>query len=148
MTKLAAFEGKETLSAGVEIRNAAGGLNEALNVDAAEWHQGDEVTVTLRCTVDKVRFDPIKDTGGNRRVHILTATSAAVIEDDLVAEILDEQAERIQRAKEAAEGVSRLPTEEELVRQHELGEHAEGLVEGCPSCDEKAEAEEREASGS
>lgn len=134
---LTPFEGIPTVAVGIEIRNAAGGLNEALAVDPAEWHQGDEVTVVLRCNVDKIRFDNAKDTDGNRRVHILSAFDAAVIDSDIVDEQLDEQRRRIEEAK----GLQRLDFDgTELAAAHEAGDHASGLVDGCPECDTERDA--------
>lgn len=136
-TELTPFEGDDVLSAGVEIRNAAGGLNEAMKIDAAEWHKDDEVVVALRCSVTKIRFEPIKDTDGWRRVHILDASTAAVIDSDVVEKLLSAQAEKIRRAKEAEKGTQRLPLEEELQAAHDEGDHADGLMAGCPACDEE-----------
>lgn len=136
---LTPFEGRDTEAVGIEIRNAAGGLNEALSVDPAEWHRDEEVTVVLRCNVDKIRFDPVKDSDGNRRVHILTANAATVVDGDIVKEQLEEQQRRIEEAK----GVERLPFDEglaaDLSAAHEAGAHRE-LAPGCPECDAEAEA--------
>lgn len=141
MGKLGTFEGLDVLNAGLEIRNAAGGLNESMKVDPETWHKDEEITVVMRCKVDKIRFDPVKDLDGWRRVHILSATEAAVIDDSIVAEVIDEQARRIEEAK----GIHRLPIAQQ--EAHERGEHAEALVEGCPACDAEAEAEAAEAGG-
>lgn len=135
MSKLAKFEGRQVLTAGLEIRNAAGGLNEALKVDPEEWHHGDEVHVVLRCDVTKLRFDPIKDMDGFRRVHILTANEATVIDGTLVAEALSEQAKRI----EEAAGIRRLALLSEVRAAHDRGEHTK-LVEDCELCAEEAAA--------
>lgn len=134
------FEGDEVLAAGMEIRNAAGGLNEAMSIDPVELHKGDEITVVLRCVVDKIRFDPVKDTSGLRRVHILLANDAAIVDDDVVSDALDRQADRIRRAKEEASGMIRLPYGDDLQDAHASGGHADGLVDGCPDCDSEAAA--------
>lgn len=102
---LTAFESDPVLSAGVEIRNAAGGLNQALGIEPGEWHKQERVVVVLECDVSKIRFDPVKDTDGWRRVHILTATTAAVVDHELVADVLEAQRVKI----EQAQGVERLP---------------------------------------
>lgn len=129
--KLTKFEGRKVDAVGIEIRNAAGGLQDAMKVDPEEWHLEDEITVVIRCRVTKIRHDPLKDTDGLRRVHILTAEEATVIEDDLVADALDEQKRRIEEVL----GVQRLPIE--LIAAHEEGGHAEESVDGCPLCDEE-----------
>lgn len=136
---LTKFEGRKVDAVGLEIRNAAGGLNESMKVDPVELHIDEEITVVLRCMVTKVRHDPLKDTDGLRRVHILTASDATIIEDELVADALDEQKKRI----ELASGVQRLPVE--LVEAHMNGEHAQDLIEECPKCMEELDAEAKEA---
>lgn len=106
--KLSPLEGKEVLSAGMEIRNAAGGLNEALKIEPVEWHHGDRVTVVLDCEMSKLRFDPVKDSDGLRRIHILTADEATIIDRSLVEEALEAQRIKI----EEAAGVQRLALEQ------------------------------------
>lgn len=138
---LGKFEGRKVDAVGLEIRNAAGGLNEAMKIDPAEFHIDDEVTVVMRCTVTKVRHDPLKDTDGLRRVHILTAGEATIIDDELVSDVLEKQKIRI----EEATGVTRLPIE--LVDAHQRGEHAQDLIEECPKCLEELDAEAKEAKG-
>lgn len=135
--KLTKYRGREVLSTGVEIRNAAGGLNAALKVDPEEYEVDDEITVVMRCVVDKHRHEKVKDTDGLRLVHILSANEAAVIDDAIVAAALDEQAKRI----EEASGIHRLPIA--LQEAHDKGEHTE-LVEGCPSCDQEVAAKAAE----
>lgn len=132
-SQLADFEGVAVSTASVEIRNAAGGLQDALKVSPESWHHGDEMTIVLRCSVTKIRFDPIKDSEALARVHVLTASDATVIDSAAVEDALDDQARRI----EEHAGVVRLPF---LVSAHEAGEHASGLVDGCPSCQEEIDA--------
>lgn len=129
---LTAFEGDPVLSAGVEVRNAAGGLNEALGVEPVEYHKDDTVVVILECDVSKIRFYPVKDTDGWRRVHILTATNAAVVDKSLVEDVLEAQRIKIEEAK----GISRLPFGgEDPVEAHNRGDHDDEAVEGCPECE-------------
>lgn len=148
-TTLDDFEGQKVLAAGIEIPGAAGGLREALGVDPVQLHKGDEVFVLLRCTTDKVRFDPVKDTAGLRRVHILAVEEGMLVDGELVEEHLAASRARIAEAKlarEAAEkgGVLQYPTDEELLAAHEAGEHAAGLVEGCVECQKEIDAEAAE----
>lgn len=105
MAKLSPFDGREVLGAGVTIRNAGDGLSQAMGVDPVELHHSEEVTIAVRCVVDKVRFDPVKDTEGLRRIHVLKAGDASIIDDALVAEALDAQRVKIEEAR----GVKRLP---------------------------------------
>lgn len=105
---LSEFEGLEVHEVGVEIPNAAGGLQDAMKFDPVEWHHGDEHFIVLRCEVKKVRHEPIvKDDfdGPQRRVHVLHVDQAAPIAAEHVQKELNTYQERIQKAKEEAEGV-------------------------------------------
>lgn len=99
------FEGKEVLSSGVEMPGASGGLNKALVVDDIEWHHKDKGVLVIEYEVTKVRFDPVKDTNGLQRIHVLKVTNASQVDTDLVADLLAEQAKRV----EESQGVHRLP---------------------------------------
>lgn len=169
MADLTPFEDKEVASVGVEIPNAAGGLQDAMKFDPVELHHGDEGYLVLHWSVAKVRFDPIPKTEALRRVHVFHAEDAALIDADLVAEHLAKQRERIEtekarlaREKEREQGVETLPgadgrpgvdDEEEERRilsiHHAQGLHADppkggGMVPGCQECDDERDAEERE----
>lgn len=129
---LTPFDGKDVLSAGIAIRNAGDGLSEALSVDPQEFHHGEKVYVVLECEVDKVRFDPVKDSDGLRRVHVFKAGTATIVDESIVATQLDDQRRKI----EAAAGVRRLEFDEELSAQHREGEHDETPHADCPMCAE------------
>lgn len=105
MPQLTPFESRDVASIAIIVRNTGDGLSEAVAVDPVELHVGDEVTVAMRCTVEKIRFDPIKDTDSLRRVQILKAGEATFLESETVNSALDEQLQRI----EASKGVQRLP---------------------------------------
>jgi hypothetical protein len=111
--RLAPFEGQEVITTGVEISNAAGGLNDALSVDPQSWMHGDSLIVVLRCDVTKVRFDPVKGAEDKlRRVHVMRATDATVGEEGLLDDLerlINEQRDRIRRSREAEEGIDPLP---------------------------------------
>jgi glucokinase len=141
---LAAFDGKAVLSAGIAITGAGDGLSEALAVEPQEFHHGEKVYVVIETEVAKVRFDPVKDTEGLRRVHFLKAGTATIVGESVVAEALEEQKRKIEEHR----GISRLELGDELERQHRAGEHEAGYVEGCDMCDDlKAEAEAAGAGG-
>jgi hypothetical protein len=149
-TDLGEHEGDKVLSVGIEIPGAAGGLREALKIDPVVKHRGDEVLVLIRAKVGKLRYDPVKDTNGVRRVHVLDVDSAALVEGEVFEHALDEMAERIKLAVEAAQGIKRLDfggDEEKAAKaaEHEDGQHASGLVAGCPLCDEEQDATDDEA---
>lgn len=145
---LSDFENLPVRQAGVEIPGAAGGLREAMKIEPQEFHMGDEGTIALNYKVQKVRFEPIdKDDpeGDQRRVHVFAVTGAAFVDSASVQSDIDAQTERIRLAKEKAQGVARLPLdppdENQLLADHEAGDHAEGLVAGCPSCDLEVDLE-------
>lgn len=148
---LSDFEGLPVVEAGIEIPGAAGGLREAMKIDPATFHKGEQVFVVLECRVGKVRFDPIDADyldGPQRRVHVFVVTGATMVDGDLVRTQLTDQAEKIRLAKEAAQGVTRLPyTDDEFVhaQAHAAGEHADGLVASCPVCETERVAVEAEA---
>lgn len=142
---LTPFEDKEVVEAAIEIPNAAGGLRDAMEIDPQEFHHGERRTIVLDCVVKKVRFDEVKKNEDRLvRVHVFSAESATFIDRSVVEDALSEQAEKIARYREAEKGVQRLPTDEELLAQHEAGGHADELVEGCVECDRELEAEEAE----
>lgn len=154
---LTPFDGRQVLRTSIAVSNAGDGLSEALRIDPREFHHGEVVHVVLECSVDQVRFVPLdpKDAHGPLvRSHRLKAGTATVVDADLVQEQIDRQRMRIEKAREAAAGVQRIPgmagwSDEEteaLLAEHLDGQHASGLREGCPSCDEERQAEDDEVS--
>lgn len=145
-SKLEGYKGRDVLRTTIAIRNAGDGLSEAMAIDPEELPIGSTVYVVLECEVDKHTHAPIKEAPDCLTLkQVLKAGTATLVDASLVSQMLDEQADKITRAKEAAAGVSRLPYGEELQRAHEAGDHADGLVEGCPTCDAERDAEESEA---
>lgn len=142
---LAPFEGSPVRQAGIEIPGAAGGLREAMKIDPQEFHKGERVFIVLECVVGKVRFDPIDKTapdGDQRRVHVLDVEGATIVDESIVREHLDAQAERLEAAGRARTG-ARTFDDVDLVEEHATGAHAEeGYVDACPEC--AAERAERD----
>lgn len=165
------FDGRDVLATTIAITNAGDGLSKAMKINPTEFHHGDKVYVVLETVVSKVSFSPLADgTQELVRVHTLAAGNATIVDADLVKAHLDQQAERIQAAVDEAKGRVNLDgepgwladsggpvadeDEEALVlrRNHMAGNHADGLMEGCPVCDEEqaldaAEAAEAEGDG-
>lgn len=121
--KLTPFDGREVLNTTVAIRNAGDGLSKAMEIDPIELHHGDSVYVVLECEVEKLRFDPIKDTQALSRVHMLKAGVATLVDEALVADALDAQ----RRAIEEAAGVQRLPLGEPGDTEDDEDEVLEGM---------------------
>lgn len=92
------FEGKKVLATSLAVTNTGDGLSEALAVDPQILHQGDRGAILLEYEVAKVRFDPVKDTHGLTRVHILKAKTGTLLDLEEAAERLEEQRRRIAEA--------------------------------------------------
>jgi len=142
MAELGEFDGRDVLRTSIAVTNAGDGLSEAMKVDPQVLHLGEKVTVVLECEVAKIRHEPIRDTDALNRVQILRAGTATIIDAEVVKEAIDAQREAIERAKDLLSGQTRF--EHELRSEHVLGEHADGLVEHCPLCQEEADAETKE----
>lgn len=148
---LTPFDGKPVLRTTISVTNAGDGLSEAMAIDPRELHHGEVVHVVLECEVAKVRFDPIKDAPDHlTRVHQLRAGTATIVDAAMVQDVLDRQRLAIEKAKEAAAGIARLPGTEPwdaeadaLAAEHLDGQHAAGLREGC---EYERQAEQDEAS--
>ena len=106
--ELGDFEGKPVLVTSVAVTNAGDGLSAALGVDPQILHQGDRGAILLEFEVSKVRFEPVKDTNGLNRVHILKASTGTLLDLDEVRDKLDAQRRRI----EEAEGTLQLPLDD------------------------------------
>lgn len=102
--KLHRFEGRDVIATKIAITNAGDGLSKALAIDPEELLIGDTVFVVLECTVGNISFTQVKDTDSLVRVQKLKAGPATIVDRDLVAAQLAEQATRI----EEAAGVHRL----------------------------------------
>lgn len=144
---LGSFEGTPVSGTGIEIPSAAGGLREALKIDPQVLHKGQRVMVLLDCEVGKIRHDPVKDSEEWNRVHILATNGATIVDGEVFDEALAAQADRIQKAKDAETGQQRTDDALEHAAAHDKGDHAGGLVDGCPQCDAEVEAIESERDG-
>ena len=107
VSALEPFGGRPVTQTGLEIANAAGGLQKALAVEPREFEHQDEAYIVLKVECRKVRFeevDPDDDATGLRRVHVFHAESAAFIDGDVVKKVLTEQSEKIEAAIREAQG--------------------------------------------
>lgn len=106
---LGEFEGAPVTQVGVEIRNASGGLNDALEVDPVVLHGGDTVWVVLQCDVTAINHKPVKGAEGNwQRVHVMRATDVTLMDAPAVKKAINDQRSRIQKYREAQKGVQRM----------------------------------------
>lgn len=137
MTDLGEFEGSPVLGSAIAVRKAGDGLSEALKLDPIVLHQREKVYVVLECEVGPIKFVPVKDTDGVRRVQDLIAGTATIMDAPVVKEAIEAQADRIQHAKDQAAGKATFD-DGLLVLDHQEGKHADGLVEFCALCDDEA----------
>lgn len=145
MPELTPFEGRDVLRTSIAITRAGVGLSEAMKVEPREFHHGDRVYVVLETTVAKVQhvpYDKDDEFGPLVRVHSLTAGTATIVDEELVAAHIAAQAERNLKAREEAAGITRLPIGDaddaelaELEADLEASENAPG-VEGEPAPDD------------
>lgn len=140
------YQGRKVARTTISIRNAGDGLSEGLSIDPQVLPLGATVHVVLECTVVGHDHDVMKQAPDLLVLdQVLKAGTGTLIDSDVVKEAITQQADRIQRAKDEAAGRTRLPLPDELQAQHDEGGHADGLVPGCPSCDDEAAAEAAEA---
>ena len=148
---LSPFEGTPVIATSIEVPGLSGGLNDALRVDPVEMHMEDEGVLIIKGAVKKIRFDPVKDSECVERVHIWRVVEATVVDESVVADILEAQRQRIQAAvieAEKREGIHRLPLaevgdeddpEQVMTLQHNAGAHQDGLRRDCALCALEAE---------
>lgn len=99
------FEGRVVVATNVAITGAGDGLSEAMSIDPRELALGERVHVVLECETVKIRYEELKDSSTLRRVHVLKAGLATLVDSELVAGAL-----ALQRVKlDEARGVQQLP---------------------------------------
>lgn len=130
MAELKTFEGHPVTEVGVEMPNAAGGLQDAMKLDPVEMEIADEGFIVLAYQVKKVRHEPIdKDDyeGPLRRVHVLHVTEAALIDGDVVQGHMESERERIKKLKDEAAGTMALDLDGDDGDDLPLGDNDEEL---------------------
>lgn len=142
---LGEFDGRDVLGTSIQVTNAGDGLSDAMKIDPQVMHIGDRVFVVLECEVAKVRYDPIRDTDALTRVQILRAGTATIVDGKMVSDAIEQQRDKIERAKDQLTGQTRM--EHELRSAHVMGDHADALAEHCPLCEQEQEAAAAEAAG-
>lgn len=148
--ELGTFEGDPVDSATIRVMNAGDGLSESLKTDPRLMHRGDEVFVVLRTKVKRVTFDPLDAAddqfdGPAERVHVLKTLSATIVDAELVSDALVTQEGRNAERREKEKGQGQLDgldaATAALLKAHKAGKHGpkqDGMVDGCPECDEEA----------
>lgn len=135
-SELGVFEGKPVTRTAIKLTKAGDGLSEALKIDPQLLHMGDTLYVVVECAVADVNFKPTKDDPDLvTRVHSLVAGTAVIVDPDLVQDMVEAQREKNLRAREAAQGVKRLPGHGDLDSDHDAGLHDDMPEPGCPQCE-------------
>lgn len=146
---LGEFEGHPILRSQVKITRAGDSLSPALKIEPVALHHDERTWIVLEGRIVDVQHPGVPDTNGVARTHVFRTEAATLVDGALVAEVMAAQAEKIRVAKEEAAGITRLPYSDEpdLIEAHNAGEHADGLVGGCPECDAELQSIEDEAAG-
>ena len=113
-TKLGSFDGRDELATSIKVTNAGDGLSEALATEPQILHTGDVVYVLLKTEVGPIRHVPIKETKGYTREHTLVSGAATIVDDDYAVQAIEDQQDRIQRAKDSSVGQGRLDDPDDL----------------------------------
>lgn len=109
------FDGRPVVRTTLKVTKAGDGLSPALQLDPQVFRIGQRVTLILDGVISDVDhrvakgYDATEDDAPLQRLHTFETESAMVIDRGAVAEALDAQAEKIRLAREAAEGIQRLP---------------------------------------
>lgn len=106
---LPTFEGDAITELGMSIPGAGGGFREPLAMDPslvalmAPVTKGDVIYVVLELVKANVHMDPAKGGEGWKRVDIFDVNGVAVVDGDLVSEVINDQRSRVDAAKQAIE---------------------------------------------
>jgi hypothetical protein len=107
-----------------------------VKVDPMKIRAGDKVYVLYEAVCTDVAHPPEKrhdpGFGGVYEVPDLDAGTATFVDAELVQEMIDKQAERNRRWESEQAGQAEL-RDEELIREHDAGLHADP-AEHCPRC--------------
>lgn len=117
--KLRDFEGLPVERTTIALTNAGDGLSQAMKIDPSEYHVGDKAYLIIEGECTKVAFLPLtasEPDGAQVRLHTFRAGTATVADGELIRDLIAAQAEKNLRAKEAEQGVQRLPLTEESER--------------------------------
>lgn len=114
------FEGRQVAASRISIVGAGDGLSDALDIEPIALKHGQEVQVVLRCVVRDVDHVPLKKGESSilARKHVLATMDATLLLGDtegavVVKELLADNADRIQRAKDSMAGQGRLDDDPE-----------------------------------
>ncbi len=153
---LTPYLGEEVLAVKVSVSNTGDGLSKSMGVDPIEPRVRERLCVVFDCEITAHYHQAIANSPkGLELVLRMRAEDATIVPRELVQDLLDNQKKRI----EEKVGIHQLQTkgapgeagwdedQQVLATQHRAGVHGDdaGLRDGCPLCDEEAEAMRQEA---
>lgn len=109
------FEGRQVVAAAVRVTNAGDGLSEAMRLDPQDLQHGEEIWLVVKGHVSKVAYEQIPKSEGTllQRVHTVKAAECVMVAPDEVEELLKREKDRVLKLREAEQGVSRLPLDDD-----------------------------------
>lgn len=120
--KLGSFEGKQEVSARVQIAGVNDSLTTPLSALPRAWKSGERLPILVWVKVETLRHDPAKEGSGCVRVHLTEAYEAAVldhIDEALLNDLLSTQREAVaayeadqERLRDEAKGIHKLPLDQ------------------------------------
>jgi hypothetical protein len=107
-TGLPDYEGLPTKRTSIAVTNTGDGLTNAMAVEPILYAVGSTQYVVIECTVDKHGHAIIDGEAAYEVEQKFKGGVGMVVDADLVKPMIDKQRERVQLAKEKAEGTMRL----------------------------------------
>lgn len=110
MGRLPDFEGFEVDRSTIKVTRAGDGLSPSLKVEPRALHQGEDVTLVLRCHVHKVIHESGREEDGPlTRVHVLATDEAFLADPGEVQALVSRERSRIKRLADEAAAREPLP---------------------------------------
>lgn len=106
------YLGKPTVRTTIAVTNTGDGLSQAMAVDPVVYEPGSTQYVVIECEVPSHTFDLMEGGEAYELKQKLKGGVAVVVDADLVKQVIDEQRERIRKARDAAQGIMAMPFEE------------------------------------
>lgn len=107
------FDGRNVIGTTIAITNAGDGLSKAMETEPQIFHHQETVYVVIECEVAKVSHvlaDPGDEQNRDlRRLHVLRAGTATIVDAEQVIEVIAAQAEKNKLAEDAKKGIQRIP---------------------------------------
>lgn len=101
-------DGREVRQHQIKVTNTGDGLSQAVAVDPVDLHIGDKVYALIECEKRADGFAPINNGNDLKMVHTLRGGAATLIDASLAKPLVEQQTERIIKARDEAAGFSQL----------------------------------------